>query len=154
VSISHLTKRGGALLSGALILGIGVAIPAWASTGSGTFATIAPTGASFTNGQWWFDPWPCNSSCVSGTYSGWNYSGTLADTAADGDYVYTQGKTDGYDWATPRVEFHGGAGNSTFVSQDIYDPNGDPATQGQLQVCRQRNNFPDDCKQSGWKYRS
>jgi hypothetical protein len=151
MSVSGFTKRAGVLFSGSLILGLGVAVPAWAA-GSGGFGTLAPTGASFTNGQWSFDPWPCNSSCVAGEYSGWNYSGTLKDTAADGDYVYTQGKTDGYDWAIPRDEYHGGVG-SVFVSQDITDPDGDPAEQGQLQVCRERNNLPDDCVHSSWKYR-
>lgn len=141
---------GVAVTAGALVA---FAAPAIAAS-SGTFASpMGPSGAKFINGSWSFDPWPCNSSCVSGTWSAFNYSGYLKDNAADGDWVYTRGKVDGYDWAGgTSAENHGGYPTQKWVSQAVYGA--DPAQQGKIQVCQHRDGLiPNICEESAWKYR-
>ncbi|WP_377325984.1 hypothetical protein ACFJIY_12525 [Pimelobacter simplex] len=147
-------RRGVALVGAIAAFLMAAAAPALAASMSGSFTSSwGPTGARFDNGTWRFAPWPCNGSaqCVSG-HSGWNYSGYLRDTAAEGDWVYTQGRIDGYGWAS-KFEYHGGvAGGGTTAAQKIYSA--DPAQEGRMQVCRNRDGvLPNDCKQSGWKYR-
>ncbi|MFT4009252.1 MAG: hypothetical protein QM655_04335 [Nocardioidaceae bacterium] len=100
--------------------------------------------ARLVNGTWKFDKWP------GPTPNGFNYYGSLKDNEADGDWVYTQGKIDGYSWGS-KVENHNGqAGSPVNVAQKVYGS--DPPSQGRIQVCRERNLLPDVCSQSAWKY--
>jgi hypothetical protein len=136
-------------LSGVMIAG--TAAGAWAAM-SGGIQAVNFQGHSFTSGSWSFDPWPCNASCQGGRWSGWNYSGTLGDTAADGHDVFVQGKIDGYDYST-RIYYKGGAGHSGPAAQKLCA--GDPASQAYLQVCTDRGTLlPDNCSGRGWYYRS
>lgn len=103
---------------------------------------------SFTSGAWSFDPWPCTSACHRGKFSGWNYSGNLKDTSADGHDVFAHARIDGYNWA-PRVYWKGHPGQQTRVGQKIYAS--DPAQRGQLEVCTDRGTLvPDSCRRSAW----
>ncbi|MCZ4499417.1 MAG: hypothetical protein JWQ74_1970 [Marmoricola sp.] len=152
---SGLSRRAAALVLTAAAFVLAAAAPSLAASMSGSFsASLGPAGATFDSGTWRFAPWPCKSSalCVSKTFSGWNYSGYLRDTAKDGDWVYTQGRIDGYGWA-PKYEYHGGvAGGGTTAGQKVYAS--DPAQEGQLQVCRNRDGIlPNSCSRSAWKYR-
>jgi hypothetical protein len=118
------------------------------ATGSGTVPSLVTTGASFTQGVWWFDPWPCNSSCYKGQFSGFNYHGYLNDTQADGNAPKVHGKVDGYDWGPDHYNKNGN-GTRVYVSEKLFDRNGDPSTGAQLQVCRDRGSLlPDNCKSS------
>jgi hypothetical protein len=85
-----------------------------------------------------------------------HYYGTLRDNSADGDWVYTRGKVDGYDWAGGAdAENHGGAGaaHDKYVGQKI--TGADPPAQGKIQVCRHRSGLiPNVCTESPWKYSS
>jgi hypothetical protein len=134
------------------VAALAFAAPAVAAS-SGSIATVSASGVSFTSGSWSFDPWPCNSSCVNGTTSSWRYAGTLKDTASDGDWVYTRGKIDGYDWAGgASAEEHGGYKSTKSISQRIYYS--DPPQQGKMQACRHRTGaIPNSCSESPWKYR-
>ena len=112
---------------------------------AGTFATVSATGVSFTGGIYSFDPWPCNSTCVSGQWSGMQYSGTLNDTAEDGHSTKAQAKVDGYGYATA-VTLATDAG-SRAVAQHIY-AGADPAQTGVVQVCTVISLTPDKCATS------
>lgn len=139
-------KRAGTIAASALLAVATVGTTAAVAAMSGSIPTMSTTGASFTGGSYQFDPWPCNSACYQGKFSGFNWYGTLNDTKADGDGVKIQGKVDGYGY--------GPAFSSTgYHSQKLYDSNGDPSTQGQLQVCRVITAYPDNCASSAWYYR-
>ena len=132
---------------------VAFAAPAMAAS-SGSFSSpLGPSSAHFLNGKWSFDPWPCNSLCAGGQNSGFNYWGSLKDNAADGDWVYTRGKIDGYDWAGgAAAENHGGYGTVKWVAQKIYKY--DPAQSGKIQVCQHRvGAIPNVCEESAWKRR-
>lgn len=133
------TVIGAALALGLTVGGAGVAVAT-----SGSIGTLSTTGAQLTSGRWSFDPWPCTSACHSGI-SGFNYSGTLKDTSADGNNPFVHAKPDAYGYAT-RIYNYGGNGTQTAVSQKVWDTNGDPATTAQVQVCRDRGTLlPDNC---------
>ncbi|MFC0707359.1 hypothetical protein [Cellulomonas uda] len=131
----------GAILTGALIAG-------GASTAfAGTLPNFSTTGASFTSIKHNFDPWPCTSACKDGKWSGWNWSGYLADTKDDGNHVKIQSKVDGYGWSNS-VYWKGGANTRTYLSYKT-TAGGDPAQTGQLHLCRDRGSLlPDNCANS------
>jgi len=81
-----------------------------------------------------------------------NYSGYLFDTNADGDWVYTRGKVDGFGWGGgASAENHTGNGTSVYVSQKVWGT--DPPLTGQMQLCRHRASLiPNICRESGLKY--
>jgi len=131
-----------------------MAAPAIASGGtSGNFAdplSNSDNSAQLKNGSWYFDTWP---PCCS-PMPGFHYSGNLRDNKSDGDWVYTRGKVDGYDWAGgASAENHGGYGTQPFISQKVWGA--DPPGQGKIQVCRHRGGiYPNICVESPWKYSS
>lgn len=130
---------------------LGLSAPALATSGS--IPTLSTTGASFTSGAWRFDPFPCDSSCANGTASGFNYNGFLNDTSADGNAPFVHAKTDAFGYAT-RVYNHNGNGSSVFVSQKVWNGDGDPAASAVVQVCRDRGTLlPDNCKTSNTFFR-
>lgn len=140
-----------------IAVGIGAAVafaaPAIAASSGSFTSPLGPAGAKFIDGRWSFDPWPCTSACVDGKWSAFNYSGYLKDNDADGDWVYTRGKIDGYGWAGgASAENHGGYPTKKWVSQAV--DYGDPPQQGKIQVCVHRAGvIPNVCTESGWKYR-
>jgi hypothetical protein len=136
----------------AVVCSLAAAAPAVAAGGgSGDFShplANSDDSAEFRSGAWYFDTWspgPAN--------PGFHYYGNLKDTSADGDWVYTRGKVDGYDWAGgASAENHDGSdAPAVAISQKIYAA--DPPVEGKIQVCRHRTGvIPNVCTESGWKY--
>lgn len=86
-------------------------------------------------------------------HPGFYYYGRLKDTQADGDWVYTRGKVDGYGWAGgASAENHDGQDSPAVpIAQKVWGA--DPPGQGKIQVCRHRTAvLPNICSESGWKY--
>ncbi|GAB3196875.1 hypothetical protein GCM10027062_07120 [Nocardioides hungaricus] len=128
------------------------AAPAVASGGnSGNFArplTNSDSSAELRAGSWQFDRWPNGPQ-----FPGFNYYGNLKDLKADGDWVYTRGKVDGYDWGGgASAENHDGAdAPAKPIAQKVWGA--DPPGQGKIQVCRHRSGvIPNICVESDWKY--
>ena len=118
--------------------------------GSGTFSDPlrnSDSSAQLTGGRWYFDTW-----APGPTYPGFHYSGALKDIKADGDWVYTRGKVDGYGWGGgASAENHAGAGTTKDVAQKVWGA--DPPGRGKIQVCRHRAGaLPNICVESQWKY--
>ena len=112
---------------------------------SGTYPNLVTTGATLAKISWSFDR--------NAPSAGFNYSGNLKDTLADGNAPFVHAKTDGYDYAT-RIYNNKGAGTSLSVSQKVYDANGDPAQSAVIEVCRDRGTlYPDNCATSSRIYR-
>ncbi|MFN8075533.1 MAG: hypothetical protein U0Q15_08955 [Kineosporiaceae bacterium] len=132
-----------------LVMGVGmlgaVGGTAWAAM-SGSIPNFSTNGAAFSGGTYRFDPWPCTSACYQGTWSGWHYSGKLADTKDDGHTIFMHGKVDGYGWG-PNISWRGGANTSTPVSQWLIG-GADPVQTGQLEICVNRGVLPDYCAKS------
>lgn len=136
--------------------GVGVAIGLVLGGTSAAFAGSIPafstTGVSFTSGSYSFDPWPCNSSCQGGTWSGMNWSGYLNDTQQDGNAVFIQSKVDGYGWSAT-VYAPKDATSGTYLSRKTTG-GADPAQSGQLHICRDRGALlPNNCANSAVLYR-
>ena len=125
--------------AGALLLA--AAVPALAAS-SGTFS-LGATGVQFNSGKY---AWLAVSGC-SGNAEGYNYSGSLKDTAADGNGVFVHAKVDGYGSAA-RIYHSGGSGTSRSLSQPNIHSNGSVCyhTSGRVEVCQDRGTLiPDIC---------
>jgi len=102
--------------------------------------------AAFIDGAWSFDTW-----APGPAHPGFHYSGTLKDTKADGDWVYTRGKVDGYGWGGgSSAENHRGSGKTVVVAQKVWGA--DPPSEAKMEVCRHRAGiYPNICVESAWK---
>lgn len=142
-------KRISAVLMGAAAAAT-FAAPAIANGGnSGDFShplSNSDDSAEFQGGSWSFDSWP-----GSVQNPGFYYWGNLKDNQQDGDWVYTRGKVDGYDWAGgSSAENHNGYPTKVYVSQKVWGA--DPPHEGKIQVCRHRSGIiPNICTESDWK---
>jgi hypothetical protein len=124
-----------------LALIAGVALPAFAAS-TGTFS-ISKTGVAFNTGKY---SWLAIKGC-SGDSEGFTYSGSLKDTAADGNAVFVHAKVDGYGYA-PRIYNSSGSGSSKAIAQTNIHATGSVCyhTSGNVEACQDRGTlFPDIC---------
>jgi hypothetical protein len=134
----------------ATVAAVGLASPAVANGGNvGDFPhpmSNSDDSAEFHGGSWSFDSWPGTEQ-----HPGFYYWGQLQDSQQDGDWVYTRGRVDGYDWGGgSSAENHDGYPTMVAVSQKVWGA--DPPHEAQIQVCRHRVSFlPNICSESGWK---
>jgi len=114
----------GSLLVGAFL----VASAGTALAHSGSFPTISTTGVSFTGGYYAF---------ADNTWYDFYYSGTLNDTASDGNNVFVHGKVAGYGYG-PRLYSPG------FKSQYLDDSSATRVSTANVQACQDRGTFVSD----------
>jgi hypothetical protein len=122
----------------------GIAGGAAMAATSGTIPTLSANGSSFTSGSYFFD------ANTAHPVAGFNYSGYLRDTKADGNGTKVHAKVDGYGYA-PAQYNNDGAGSAQWVSQKI--TGADPAQAGMVQECTVISLAPDSCASSSWFYR-
>lgn len=116
----------GSVLVGAFLLASG----GTALAHSGSFSTISTTGVSFTGGYYAF--------ADNNTYD-FRDSGTLNDTATDGNNVFVHGKVAGYGYGT-RLYSPG------YKSQYLNDPAATRVSTANVQACQYRGTaFSDLC---------
>jgi hypothetical protein len=130
------------LLFAAAVASVGVVLAACQPTQSGTFQ-LSATGVAFQDGNY---TWLASSGCGAPA-EGFDYSGFLKDTAADGNGVFVQAKVDGYGW-TPRIYHSGGGGTRRWIDRSNVHVDGDVCYHetGKVQVCQDRGTlFPDSC---------
>ncbi|MCL8026907.1 hypothetical protein [Nocardioides bruguierae] len=142
----------------AVIGAVAFLMPAAAIAGGGNAGSFAhpfynsDSSAKLAQGTWRFDCW-AEANCDSPKIPGFYYYGKLKDSAADGDWVYTDGKIDGYGWAhSASAENHKGSDSPAIsIAQKV--SYSDPPGKGKIQVCRHRTGLiPNVCTASNWKY--
>jgi hypothetical protein len=130
------------LLFAAACASIAIVLAACQPAKSGTFS-LSTTGVQFNSGAY---TWLASPDC-SGESEGFDYSGYLKDTAADGNAVFVQAKVDGYGW-TPRIYQSGGSGTQKWIDRRNVHVSGDVCyhTTGKVEVCQDRGTLvPDLC---------
>lgn len=130
------------LLLAAVALSVVVVLAACVPEKTGAFE-LSRTGVEFNDGAY---RWLASPGC-GGESEGFDYSGSLKDTAADGNGVFVHAKVDGYGY-TPRITHSGGKGTSRWVSQGNVHVTGDVCWHetGKVQACQDRGTaFPDLC---------
>jgi len=123
----------------ALAVGLAACLP---SGSSGSFS-LSATGVSFSTGQYVWQP---AGGCPA-VSAGFDYSGWLLDTAADGNSVFVHAKVDGYGYA-PRTYNSDGNGSQLYVSESNIHASGQDCyhTSGRVEVCQDRGTlFADVC---------
>ena len=110
-------------LAGALALG---ATSSAYALGSGGLNLNNGTGTFV--GSWAFYP--------RGTgHGGMHVTGSVCDTKADGNGVYSQGRVDGYGWSSKVGDSNGSAAGCGSENREFYDSDGSLASYGYYQVC-------------------
>lgn len=130
------------VLSASIFAAVAVVLAACQPSSSGTFQ-LSATGVQFNSGKY---TWLAFAGC-DGVAKGYDYSGSLKDTAADGNAVFVHAKVDGYGYA-PRIYNSNGNGTSRSVSQSNIHASGSACyhESGRVQVCQDRGTlFPDVC---------
>ena len=138
--VHHMNKYLSAPLFAAAVVAAAAA-PAFAAA-SGTFS-LSATGVQFNSGRY---AWLPISGC-SGATEGYDYSGGLKDSAADGNGVFVHAKVDGYGYA-PRIYNSAGSGTTKPIAQFNVHASGDVCyhTSGRIEACQDRGLlFPDIC---------
>ncbi|WP_369169196.1 hypothetical protein AB5J49_15370 [Streptomyces sp. R28] len=108
------------------------------------FTLEIPGKAKF-NGKYKFNP--------SGTGNGgYVVSGSVCDLKADGDGVYGQGKTEGYDWSSKRGDANGSKEGCGTEDREFYDYQAIYVDRGKYQLCVD-DAGSDTCDTQSWKYR-
>ena len=127
----------------AAVASVAIVLAACQPAQSGRFELNA-TGVALEGGRY---TWLASSGCDHPA-EGFDYSGYLKDTAADGNGVFVQAKVDGYGW-TPRIYHSGGSGTRKWIDRRNVHVTGAVCYHetGRVQVCQDRGTlFPDICR--------